>query len=227
MTRHLIVHAGLRPGELFLQHADEGSEAMIIVPPAQSISRFAVEASDGHFWLTRLQQGRQSEPLIAFKRQDDADQALIELTDSLMLAAPSEAGFETAAAGKASNDKPWLLISAGTIFLAGVIALAVYMTGNRTVAQPALQAPSIATPSAHTLPEAVAPAADNGPPAQVPFSPAIPGGMDSAGLNVAPWENAASTPIAAPTAAAAPAPAMDPAQTDSPGDAFARKVNGR
>lgn len=86
--QRLIVHAGLKPGELFIQHADRDATSMIILPAAVSVATFVVNEQDGEYWLVRQQANAQNhldvERFLSFKTYEDAQEALLELTSTLM-----------------------------------------------------------------------------------------------------------------------------------------------
>ena len=130
---HLVIHAGLQPGELLLQSLTAKDRGVVVLPPSQQANRFSVEQLAGPTYsLLRVSahawpQASQREALFTFATQEEAQAALVELESALMSTeepvdktAPMAAPIPTASS---PVFWPWLLASAAVGALAALTVL--------------------------------------------------------------------------------------------------------
>lgn len=132
---HLVIHAGLQPGELLLQSLTAKDRGVIVLPPSQLATRFSVEQLAGPTYsLLRVSahawpQAPQREALFTFATPEEAQAALVELESALM---STEVPVEkTASAAEVAPTPsapspvfwPWLLASAAVGALAALTVL--------------------------------------------------------------------------------------------------------
>jgi hypothetical protein len=98
----LRIHAGLNPGELFIQAAKGGSNQMIVLPPAKHAAVFAVvqlgeSGEPSRFALCRKQRWSEAgvsreilENILEFPIESEAQNSLVELTSAIMMPEPSD-----------------------------------------------------------------------------------------------------------------------------------------
>lgn len=216
MAKLLTVHSGLRPGELFLLRDGQPSSHMVVVAPLDRSHRFAVARGDGEQWVLvreiSLNATGPIDVLMTFETQALAVQALGELTGALMepepgadrtaYATPDEGGEQP----KWSPSK-WIAILLATIL---VIGFGGWLAMGNKKAVEASAAPTVAP---------APPAASEPTPAKAPT------------MNI-PAASGVDEPVPAPWLPSEPAPSSPPTPETaqekelSPGDDFARMING-
>lgn len=128
---HLVIHAGLQPGELLLQSLTAKDRGVVVLSPSPQATRFSVEQLAGPTYsLLRVSshawpQAPQREALFTFVTQEEALAALSELEASLM--STDDPGEKTSPAVVPYVFWPWLLASAAVGALTALLALKLFL----------------------------------------------------------------------------------------------------
>ena len=128
---HLVIHAGLQPGELLLQSLTAKDRGVVVLSPSTQATRFSVEQLAGPTYsLLRVSahawpQAPQREALFTFATQEEAMAALSELEAALM--STDDPGEKTSPAVAPTVATPvlwpWLLASAAVGALTALVVL--------------------------------------------------------------------------------------------------------
>lgn len=128
---HLVIHAGLQPGELLLQSLTAKDRGVVVLSPSPQATRFSVEQLAGPTYsLLRVSahawpQAPQREALFTFATQEEAMAALSELEAALMSTDDLSEKTLPAAVPTAATPVlwPWLLASAAVGALTALVVL--------------------------------------------------------------------------------------------------------
>ena len=128
---HLVIHAGLQPGELLLQSLTAKDRGVVVLSPSPQATRFSVEQLAGPTYsLLRVSvhawpQAPQREALFTFATQEEAIAALSELEAALM--STDDLGEKTLPAAVPTIATPvlwpWLMASAAVGALTALVVL--------------------------------------------------------------------------------------------------------
>lgn len=144
-TTQLLIHAGMRPGEIIVARAD-GSDP-VFVPPTDIIHGFTIGRNPGteEWALLRHYCGQRApDALLSFNSSKDAEQALSELHLALLEPAPASVVQES------TLPKPVHLMAIAGVLAIGIAMLFVFR-GNKEEAPtpaPIAQEATISAPQA-------------------------------------------------------------------------------
>lgn len=214
----LLIHAGMRPGELILAIANE--KRPVFLPATDRVHRFEIgkhpQAEEWALLRRYLSGNGEAEALFTFDNEEEATRALDELHAALLEPAPITLDRPGVSFSLPENWKP---IAAAALFIALMIGLS--YCGKR----PAASDNTAATPSTPTIDYSapIGPPAPNEattPPSAAPGSGALsPGDAILQQIQQTPPATAPAPQPAAPQAIAPQAPA-------SAGDALLRQIKG-
>lgn len=207
----LLIHTGMRPGELIIGHAD-GSDT-IFLPPTDWAYRFTVvKNSEREEWaISRTKVGTGAlEPLLSFTSLESAELARQELHRALLEPAPDNAATLPT---DASKFTPWII---GAIVLALIIFGFSVKPSSKNEEPSAPQAAQSVEGSA-TAPQGATYISPTAPPEPLPTTPG-----QSLLQQIG---NGAQAP-----AATQPAPVQTPAPTQAPatpGEGLLNQIKGK
>lgn len=210
----LLIHAGMRPGELILAIASE--KRPVFLPATDRIHRFEVgkhpQLEEWALLRRYLSGNGEAEALFTFSREEEATQALEELHAALLEPAPSAIERPRVSIALPENWKP---IAAAVLFI-GLVAGLSYC-GKRPDANPG--AAALPTPTI----DYSAPVGTNAPQPTPSAASAAPGssGMSPGDLILQQIQQ----PPPAATAQPSPPQASPPPATA--GDALLQQIKGR
>lgn len=223
-TPQLLIHAGMRPGEIVLARAD-GSEP-IFLPPTDMIHGFTVgkhPTEEQWALLRHYCDQRAPDALLSFSSSQDADQALEELHRALLEPAPS--------VNMQPRAKISPLVIAGGVAIALIVVLFLGGRGKDAAQSPVVDATQPTASAQESAPPAQVPANGNetNPFAFLPTEtqtpappPASAGDRLLRQIQQGASNSAPNQPVDAP--AGTPRPPAPPAK--SPGDSLLNQIKG-
>lgn len=226
MKEHLVIQAGLRPGELFLKKKTEDNSLMVILPPCSNVSTFGINPTPSGFALVRRNNkasGIETENIFIFQEIHEAEEALQELTHVLML---TDTPSVTPVASKTNTGKLPGIITIALLSMGLLVSAGMLISGKFNKEETATPATVVSSPTnTETASEDITPPS-NYTPSMQSIGPGTDGARHQAqpSLPFSPTETAPVTPPAAPL----PAPVKPATEgISSPADAFMKSAAGQ